>query len=219
MANHGPIGFGLLGISSRNLIREIKSIHNADKQLIGFTWQYGPELTQEQTYAAMRAAIQTGCTVWNGGLFYGTPTHNSLTLLRSYFQEYPEDAAKVELNIKGCFNHKALRPDGSRVAVMRDVKTCLDLLPPEIKTIDMFQPARIDKTVPLEETLNALRECQEKGWIGGVALGEAGAETIKAANKIVKIVAVEYELSLWETSALTNGVAQTCADLGIPIHA
>jgi len=167
----------------------------------------------------MRAAVQTGCTIWNGGLFYGTPTHNSLTLLRSYFQEYPEDAAKVELNIKGCIKPGALLPEGTREAVIRDVKACLDLLPPEIKKIDMFEPARIDKTVPLEETLHALRECQENGWIGGVALSEAGAETIKAANKIVKIVAVEYELSLWETSALTNGVAQTCADLGIPIHA
>jgi pyridoxine 4-dehydrogenase len=167
----------------------------------------------------MRAAIETGCTIWNGGLFYGTPTHNSLTLLRGYFQEYPEDAAKVELNIKGCVKLGTISPDGSREAVMRDVKTCLDLLPSEIKKIDMFEPARVDKTVPLEETMLALKECQENGWIGGVALSEPSAETIKAANKIVKILAVEYELSLWETSALTNGVVQTCADLGIPIHA
>jgi pyridoxine 4-dehydrogenase len=179
----------------------------------------GNELPQEETHAAMRAAIQTGCTIWNGGLFYGTPTHNSLTILRNYFQKYPEDAAKVELNIKGCMKPGVMLPDGTREGVMRDVKICLDLLPPEIKKIDMFEPARIDKAVPLEETFHALKECQDKGWIGGVALSEVGAETIKAANKIVKIVAVENELSLWETSALTNGVVETCADLGIPLHA
>ena len=158
-------------------------------------------------YTAMRAAVQIGCTVWNGGLFYGIPTHNSLTLLRGYFQEYPDDAARVELNIKGCTKPGMLFPDGSREGVMRDVKNCLDLLLPEVKKIDMFEPARIGKAVPLEKTMHALKECQEKGWIGGVALSEASAETIKTANRIVKVVAVEYELSLWETSALTDGVA------------
>jgi pyridoxine 4-dehydrogenase len=83
----------------------------------------------------------------------------------------------------------------------------------------MFEPARIDKTVPLEETLNALQECVEKGWIGGIALSEASGETVKNASKIVKVLAVEYEMGLFTRDALTNGLAETCAELGIPIHA
>jgi pyridoxine 4-dehydrogenase len=83
----------------------------------------------------------------------------------------------------------------------------------------MFEPARVDKSVPLEETMMALKECQEKGWIGGVALSEASGETIRNASKFVKILAVEYELGLFTTDALTNGVAQACAELDIPIHA
>jgi pyridoxine 4-dehydrogenase len=83
----------------------------------------------------------------------------------------------------------------------------------------MFEPARIDKSVSIEETMGAFKECVDRGWIGGVALSEPSAETIRRANAIVPIIAVEYQISLWETSALTNGVAYTCAELGIPIHA
>lgn len=176
-------------------------------------------MSEEQAFEAMRAAIETGCTVWNGGIFYGTPEYNSLTLLRKYFEKYPEDAAKVQINIKGCVQVGKMAPDGSKEGVFRDVQKAIEQLPPEIKKIDMFEPARIDKSVPLEETLNALKECQDKGWIQGIALSEASGETIRKASKIVKIQAVEYEIGLFTTDALNNGVAQACADLGIPIHA
>lgn len=173
-------------------------------------------IPEEQALEAMRTAIELG---WNGGLFYGTAENNSLTLLRKYFEKYPEDAAKVELNIKGCIVPGKREPDGSKEGVFRDVQHAIKLLPPEIKKIDMFEPARVDKSVPLDETMTALRECQEKGWIGGVALSEASGETIKHASKYVRIMAVEYELRLFTIDALTNGVAQACAKLDIPIHA
>jgi pyridoxine 4-dehydrogenase len=177
------------------------------------------QIPEEQAFEAMRTAIELGCTVWNGGMFYGTPENNSLTLLRKYFEKYPEDAAKIELNIKGCTVPGKMEPDGSKEGVFRDVQYAIQQLPPGIKKIDMFEPARVDKSVPLEETMMALKECQDKGWIGGVALSEASGETIRNASKFVKILAVEYELGLFTTNALTNGVAQACAELNIPIHA
>jgi pyridoxine 4-dehydrogenase len=176
-------------------------------------------ISEEQAFEAMRTAIKLGCTIWNGGLIYGTPENNSLTLLRKYFEKYPEDAAKVQLNIKGCTAPGKLEPDGSREGVFRDVQQAIRELPTSVKKIDMFEPARVDKKVPLEETMNALKECQEKGWIGGVALSEASGETIRKASKIVNILAVEYELGLFTTQALTNGVGKACAELQIPIHA
>jgi len=214
MATHGPIGLGLMGMFT---------CHENELQLkqfcTGLTAIHGANVSEEQAFEALRAAIDIGCTIWNGGLFYGSPTNNSLTLLRKYFEKYPEDAAKVEINIKGCTLPGQMMPDGSREGVMRDVKNALELLPSNIKKIDIFEPARVDKSVPLEETMNALKECQENGWIGAVALSEASAASIRKAHSIVKIVAVEYEVSLWMTDAFTNGIAETCAELGIPIHA
>jgi pyridoxine 4-dehydrogenase len=78
----------------------------------------------------MRAAIEAGCTVWNRGLFYGTPENNSLTLLRKYFEKYPEDAPKVLLNIKGCVNMAKMAPEGDRESVFRDVQKAIAMLPP-----------------------------------------------------------------------------------------
>ncbi|CAI4214332.1 unnamed protein product [Parascedosporium putredinis] len=176
-------------------------------------------VSDERAFGAMKAAIDTGCTVWNGGIFYGTPENNSLTLARKYFEKYPEDAAKVELNIKACVVPGKLEPDGSREGVLRDVEQAVSQLPPDVKVIDLFEPARVDAKVPIEETVLALKECQDKGLIKGIALSEPSAESIRKASKVVKILAVEVEIGLFTTDAMKNGVTDACAELGIPIHA
>ena len=182
-----------------------------------------PVPPEEQTFAAMRSALTSGCNFWNGGEFYGTPESNSLTLLNHYFAKYPEDADKVVLNIKGAMNMKGamghgMAPDGSPEYVRKSVENCLKMLGERGK-IDMFECARRDPTVPLEKTLKALAELVDEGKIGGVALSEVNANTIRESAKITKIVAVEVELSLWCTAPLTNGIAEACAELDIPIIA
>lgn len=173
--------------------------------------------SQDQAIATLRNAVLSGCTLWNGGEIYGTPDYNSLTILNRYFEKYPEDAAKVVLNIKGaCEPDRS--PNGNPDFVNQSVANCLAHLGGRAK-IDMFEPARRDMNVPLELTLDTLAELVEQGKIGGVALSEVNAETIKQAAKITKIVAVEIELSLWQTDPLENGIADACAHLGIPIIA
>ena len=176
-----------------------------------------PAPPEEQAFAAMRSAVTSGCNFWNGGEFYGTPDSNSLTLLNEYFALYPEDADKVVLNIKGAMG-PGMKPDGSPEYVRKSVENCLRMLG-ERGRIDMFECARRDPKVPLEKTLKALAELVDEGKIGGVALSEVNANTIRESAKITKIVAVEVELSLWSTAPLTNGIAEACAELDIPIIA
>jgi pyridoxine 4-dehydrogenase len=57
------------------------------------------------------------------------------------------------------------------------------------------------------------------GKIGGVALSEVNADTIRQAARVTKIVAVEIELSLFSTEPLTNGIAKASYELNIPIIA
>ena len=83
----------------------------------------------------------------------------------------------------------------------------------------MFESARVDPNVPIEETLGELAKLVSEGKIGGVALSEVNAASIRRAAKVTKIVAVETELSLWSTDPLTNGIAKACADLHLPIIA
>ena len=83
----------------------------------------------------------------------------------------------------------------------------------------MYECARRDTNVPLKESLGTLAELVREGKIGGVALSEVSAATIREAVTITKIAAVEIELSLFSTEALSNGVVAACVEHGIPILA
>lgn len=152
---------------------------------------------------------------WNGGQIYGTNDANSLHLLNAYFTKYPEDAKKVILCIKGALDH-TYKPDASREGIKRSVDRCLEVLDGK-KFLDLFECARVDKTVPIEETMEALGEYVKAGKIGGISLSEVGPETIKKASAVQKISAVEVEFSMFRPGILTNGVGKICGELDIPI--
>ena len=136
--------------------------------------------SREQAFAALNAALDTGANFWNGGQFYGTPTLNSLHLLRDYFTEYPENAAQVVLSIKGGLTAQRV-PNGSEAFVRQSVENALEILPPNLKTINIFQCARVDPDTSIETTMRALKKLKEEGKIGAVGLSEVKAETIKRA--------------------------------------
>jgi pyridoxine 4-dehydrogenase len=166
----------------------------------------------------MRASLELGCNFWNAGEFYGTPENNSLTLMERYFTKYPEDAEKVVLSIKGGIDLTRFAPDGTPEGINRSIDNCLKLLNGK-KSIDIFEMARVDKNTPFEVTFKALERCVEEGKIGGIALSEVGAASIRKAASITKITAVEVECSLFSTDIFTNGIAKACADNSIPIVA
>jgi len=189
----GPIGFGLMGM----------------------TWRKQPP-SEEQSFKALRASLEAGANFWNAGEFYGTPEFNSLTLLNKYFTMYPEDAEKVVLSIKGGLVN--MKPNGTPEGVKTSIENCLRLLDGK-KSIDIFECARVDKNTPIETTMKALEEFVKAGKIGGIALSEVSADSVKRAAKVTKIVAVEVELSLWSTDILSNGVAAACEENNIPVVA
>ncbi|OJI81270.1 hypothetical protein ASPTUDRAFT_58565 [Aspergillus tubingensis CBS 134.48] len=192
----GPIGFGLMGL----------------------TWRATPP-SQEQAFDAMHTAIQNGCTCWNGGENYGALEYNSLVLVEQYLEKYPEDAEKIVLNIKGGVNPDTHQIDASVENTLRSLDNCIAQLKGR-KKIDMFEFARRDPAVPMQETFDLIeKEYVQTGKIEGIALSEVRAETIHEAVKYTKVLAVEAELSLFTTDILENGVAAACAQYGIPIIA
>lgn len=140
----------------------------------------GDLVPREQAFAAMNAALETGAAFWNGGEFYGTPEDNSLHLLRDYFTKYPENADKIVLSIKSGLTAQKT-PDGSAAFIRRCVSNCLEILPPNLKKIDIFQCARVDPDVPIEDTMQTLKELISEGKFGHIGLSEVGAETIRRA--------------------------------------
>ena len=87
------------------------------------------------------------------------------------------------------------------------------------KKIDIFGCGRVDPEVPIEITTEVLGQLVMEGKIGGIQWTEVSAASIRRAAKVHKIDMVEAEVSLWATDVLTNGVAETCGELGIAIIA
>lgn len=168
---------------------------------------------------ALKAAVESGATFWNAAEMYGPPEYNSMTLLNKYFTKYPEDADKVTLVLKGGVDIKTLAPQCSPEKIRESADNILNQLGGK-KKIDIFGINRRDHKVPLEVTLGVLqKEYIDTGKIGGISLSECNAQTIREASKYAKIAVVEVEVSMFTQDNLNNGVAQACAELGIPIAA
>ncbi|KAF2832824.1 Aldo/keto reductase [Ophiobolus disseminans] len=185
--------------------------------LMGLTWRMSPP-PQAQSFEAMRTALSLGASNWNGGELYGSPERNSLHLLNEYFTKYPEDAEKVVLSIKGGIVPGQMKPDGSKEGIKRSIDECLRVLDGK-KFLDLFECARVDLDVPIEETVGYIAEYVKAGKLGGISLSEVSAKTIRKAHAVHPISAVEVEFSLWVTEILENDVAATCAELGITLIA
>lgn len=83
-----------------------------------------------------------------------------------------------------------------------------------VEVIDIYGLHRVDATVPIEDTVGAMKRLVEQGKVRYLQLSEAGPDTIRRANKVHPIVALETEYSLWSRD-VENGILPTCRELGI----
>jgi aryl-alcohol dehydrogenase-like predicted oxidoreductase len=83
-----------------------------------------------------------------------------------------------------------------------------------VDVIDIYGMHRMDKTVPIEDTVGAMKRLVEQGKVRYLQLSEAGAQTIRRAHKVYPITCVETEYSLWSRD-VEKDVLPTCRELGI----
>lgn len=74
--------------------------------------------------------------------------------------------------------------------------------------IDIFEPARVDPKVPIEETIAPIAEYVRAGKIGGIGLSECGSGSIEKASKVHKIASVEVEFSMFSTGAESPSITK-----------
>ncbi|MEQ1775207.1 MAG: aldo/keto reductase [Burkholderiales bacterium] len=83
-----------------------------------------------------------------------------------------------------------------------------------VDVIDIYGLHRVDATVPIEDTVGAMKRLVEQGKVRYLQLSEAGPETIRRANKVHPITAVETEYSLWSRD-VEREILPVCRELGI----
>ncbi|MDA8125509.1 MAG: aldo/keto reductase [Deltaproteobacteria bacterium] len=83
-----------------------------------------------------------------------------------------------------------------------------------VDVIDIYGLHRVDPTVPIEDTVGAMKRLVEQGKVRYLALSEAGPRTIRRAHQVHPIVALETEYSLWSRDA-EKSVLPACRELGI----
>lgn len=83
-----------------------------------------------------------------------------------------------------------------------------------VDMIDIYGLHRVDATVPIEDTVGAMKRLVEQGKVRHLALSEAGPQTIRRAHKVHPIAAIETEYSLWSRD-VEKDVLPACRELGI----
>ncbi|MEZ4859655.1 MAG: aldo/keto reductase [Caldilineaceae bacterium] len=182
---------------------------------MGMSEFYGPA-DETESIATIHAALDRGITLLDTGDFYGMG-HNEL-LIRRALQEHKR--AEVLVSVK----FGSLRgPGGEWLGIEGRpnlVKAFLTYTLRRLGTdyVDIYRPARIDPTVPIEETVGAIAELVQAGYVRHVGLSEAGAETIRCAHAVHPVADLQIEYSLF-SRGIEAEILPTCRELGVGITA
>jgi aryl-alcohol dehydrogenase-like predicted oxidoreductase len=183
--------------------------------LMGMSALYGPT-DRDESIATIHAALDAGVTLLDTGDFYGMGDNE--LLLAEALKAHDRDA--VDISVK----FGALRgPDGAWFgfdARPAAVKTWLAYSLVRLGTdhVDIYRPARLDPNVPIEETVGAIAELVDAGYVRHIGLSEVGAETIRRAHAVHPIADLQIEYSLI-SRGLEGEILDTCRELGIGITA
>ncbi|MDQ1095905.1 MULTISPECIES: aldo/keto reductase [Chryseobacterium] len=103
--------------------------------------------------------------------------------------------------------------NGSSAYVKKAVERSLRNLKTDY--IDLYYMHRLDKNIPIEETVGAMSDLVKEGKVKYIGLSEVSSETVRRAHAIHPITAVQSEYSLFERTVEEKGVLKTLQDLGI----
>jgi aryl-alcohol dehydrogenase-like predicted oxidoreductase len=172
---------------------------------------YGPADRQE-AIATIHAALDAGINLLDTGDFYGMG-HNEL-LIAEAVKGRPR--ASYLLSVKfGALRDPAgnwLGNDTRPAALKNFLAQTLHKLGTD--HVDIYRPARLDPTVPIEDTVGAIVECVQAGWVRHIGLSEVGPETLHRASAVHPICDLQIEYAL-TTRNIERAVLPACRELGI----
>lgn len=182
---------------------------------MGFSGGYG-SVDDAESIATVHAALDAGVTYLDTGDFYGAGQNEML--LRDALKGGRRDKAFIAVKFG------ALRgPDGAwhgsdnRPAAMKNF-LAYTLRRLGTDHVDLYQPARVDPAVPIEDTVGAIAEMVRAGYVRYIGLSEASAATVRRAHGVHPIAALQIEYSLMSRS-VERSILPVLRELGIALVA
>ncbi|GHH62760.1 aldo/keto reductase [Kitasatospora indigofera] len=182
---------------------------------MGMSDLYGPA-DEAESIVTVHAALDAGVTLLDTGDFYGMG-HNELLIHEAL---RGRDRDSVQISVK----FGAQRgPDGSWLgydASPAATKTALAYTLRRLRTdhVDIYRPARLDPRVPVEETVGAIAELVQAGYVRRIGLSEVGAETLRRAAAVHPVSDLQIEYSLLSRS-IEAEILPAARELGIGVTA
>jgi aryl-alcohol dehydrogenase-like predicted oxidoreductase len=190
-------------------------VSRAGLGLMGMSGIYG-RADDHESIATIRAALDAGITLLDTGDFYGMG-HNEL-LLREALRGVRRDSVFIQVKFGGQRDPSGafIGHDASPAAVKNSLAYTLTRLGTDY--VDLYQPARLDPQVPIEETVGAIAEMIRAGYVRHIGLSEMGADTIRRAYAVHPIAALQIEYSLMSRGIETE-ILPAVRELGISVTA
>lgn len=177
---------------------------------MGLSYGYGTPPGQDHAKRILLEALDIGYTHFDTATMYGAGANEELIgetigdrrgeyFLASKCGLYPgRDTPRII--------------DGHPDRIKRACEDSLKRLRTDV--IDLYYLHRLDRDVPIEDSVGAFAELVEEGKIRAIGLSEMSAETIRRAHKVHPIAALQTEYSLWSRNA-EIAVRDLCDELGI----
>ena len=176
---------------------------------MGMTFLYG-KATDEDAIAVIHRSLDLGMTFLDTAEVYGPYANEELVgkAIRGR-REQAVVATKFGFKIE---SGAMAGVDGTPENVRRACDASLQRL--GIDTIDLFYQHRRDRAVPIEETVGAMAELVKEGKVKHLGLSEVGPDTLRRAQAVHPIAALQSEYSLWERG-IEAEILPTLRELGI----
>lgn len=180
---------------------------------MGMTFSFPPFPEKKEMIALLRKSVELGVTFFDTAEVYGP--HNNEELLGEALEPFK---GKLVIATKFGFN---LNPDGtpgwqglnSQPKRIREVAEA-SLRRLRIDAIDLFYQHRVDTNVPIEDVAGTVQNLIREGKVKHFGLSEAGDQTIRRANAVQPVTALQSEYSLWWREP-EKEIIPTLEELGI----
>ena len=178
---------------------------------MGMSYGYGPAADRQEMISLIRTAVERGITFFDTAEVYGPFTNEELV-----GEALAPFRGQVRIATKFGFK---LGPNGEQLGVDSRPQHVKEVAESSLKrlktdTIDLFYQHRVDPDVPIEDVAGAVKDLIREGKVKHFGLSEAGVQTIRRANAVQPVTALQSEYSLWWRKP-EEEVLPTLEELGI----